>query len=83
MRMISGLLGLALMSSSALAADLLEPVVPVEPVVVPEAFSWTGGYVGLNAGWAFEANWDDDDDDFFDDDDGRRFWHRRHHDDDF
>ena len=45
------------MSSSALAADLLEPVVPVEPVVIEEAaFSWTGFYAGVDVGWAFAGD---------------------------
>jgi outer membrane immunogenic protein len=35
---------------SALAADL--PNVKAPPVFTPPAFSWTGVYVGLNAGWA-------------------------------
>src|SRR5687768_11918950 len=54
MRISAALLTLGLMSSSALAADILEPVVPVEPVVIEEpvpAFTWTGFYVGVNAGW--------------------------------
>ncbi len=54
MRLISVLCSLGLLSGPALAANFLEPVVPVEPVAVPEAFNWTGGYVGLNAGWALD-----------------------------
>jgi len=47
------------MSSSALAADILEPVVPVEPLIVEEAgFSWTGFYAGVNAGWGFAGSVD-------------------------
>lgn len=74
MRMMSALLGLVLMSGSALAADLLEPVLPVEPIaVVPEAFSWTGGYVGVDIGWATGAESDaGDDNDVICVDDGRR-----------
>src|SRR3712207_5495215 len=56
MRVLPALLTLGLMSSSALAADLLEPVVPVEPVPVVEevpAFTWTGFYVGVDVGYAF------------------------------
>ena len=56
MRVLPALLTLGLMSSSALAADLLEPVVPVEPVVVEEAFTWTGFYVGVDVGWAFAGD---------------------------
>lgn len=43
----------ALMGSTAFAADLPSRPAPA-PVVVPPAFSWTGFYVGLNAGigWA-------------------------------
>src|SRR5918998_973412 len=59
MRIASVLFITGLMSSSALAADLLEPVVPVEPVPVIEevpAFTWTGFYAGVDLGWAFSAN---------------------------
>jgi outer membrane immunogenic protein len=43
---------LALGTASAMAADLApQPVEPVVPVVLP--FSWTGFYVGLNAGGAW------------------------------
>jgi outer membrane immunogenic protein len=60
MRISAALLTLGLMSSSALAADILEPVVPVEPVVIEEpVFSWTGFYTGLNAGW-YWLNLDDE-----------------------
>jgi len=59
MRIASALLALGLMTSSGLAADILEPIAPVEPVVVEEAaFSWTGAYFGLNAGWAFAGGID-------------------------
>jgi outer membrane immunogenic protein len=61
MRVASVFLAVGLMSSSALAADILEPVVPVEPVVIEEAaFTWTGFYAGVNAGWWWEAGDDDD-----------------------
>lgn len=53
---IPPLLTLGLMNSPALAADLLVPVVPTEPVVVQEAFSWAGAYIGVNAGWAFSGD---------------------------
>jgi outer membrane immunogenic protein len=56
MRVLPALLTLGLMSSSALAADLLEPVVPVEPVPVVEevpVFTWTGFYAGVDLGYAF------------------------------
>jgi len=50
--------GLALLAGPALAADLpnrKEP--PMAPVVyAPPPFSWTGFYVGLNAGGSFGSN---------------------------
>ncbi len=77
MRVFPALLTLGLMSSSALAADLLEPVVPVEPVPVIEeaAFTWTGFYAGVDVGWAFGAEGDNNGGDricFDDGEDGRR-----------
>ena len=45
---------LAGVASSALAADLpSKKGPPPAPVVYAPAFSWTGFYVGANAGWAF------------------------------
>jgi outer membrane immunogenic protein len=57
MRVLTSVLALGLLSSLALAADLLEPVVPVEPVIIEEpVFSWSGFYAGLNAGWYWQAS---------------------------
>lgn len=50
----------ALMAAPAFAADLparSEPVAPMAPIAAPPAFSWTGFYVGANAGW----HWADSD----------------------
>lgn len=38
-------------ASSAYAADIVVVSEPVAPVV-PDTFSWTGGYIGINAGYA-------------------------------
>jgi len=48
---------LAAISSTALAADLPSRTAPVTPVYAP-VFTWTGLYVGLNAGvgWANNTN---------------------------
>ncbi|MBX8827378.1 hypothetical protein [Ochrobactrum sp. SFR4] len=42
-----------LASSSAYAADAIVPYVPEPAPVVADTFSWNGGYVGLNAGYAW------------------------------
>ncbi|MBV9754241.1 MAG: porin family protein [Hyphomicrobiales bacterium] len=48
---------LGLVGSSAFAADLpTRKGPPVAPVYVPPAFTWTGFYVGLNAGYAWTNN---------------------------
>lgn len=47
-------LAAALMSGTALAADLPRRIEPV-PVAVP-LFTWSGFYVGVNAGYAFSEN---------------------------
>ncbi|MCH4538748.1 hypothetical protein [Ochrobactrum sp. A-1] len=41
---------LVLIASSAHAADIVvqEPVA----IIAPDTFSWTGGYIGVNAGYA-------------------------------
>jgi len=44
---------LALMTGSALAADLPTRAAPADPVAAPPAFTWTGFYVGANAGYAW------------------------------
>lgn len=40
-------------SSGAYAADAIVPYVPEPAPVVADTFSWTGGYVGVNAGYAW------------------------------
>src|SRR5580692_8636813 len=51
------------LAAPALAADLPPPAAPPPqaPAVyipAPPAFSWTGVYIGLNAGYAFgQSNW--------------------------
>ncbi|MHB2170245.1 outer membrane protein [Alsobacter sp. R-9] len=44
----------AVMAAPAFAADLPSRAAPVAPAYMPPAFTWTGFYVGLNAGvgWA-------------------------------
>jgi len=59
----------ALMAAPAFAADLPArsgPVAPMAPIAAPPAFSWTGFYVGANAGWhwADSDNLGGKDDDF-------------------
>src|SRR5689334_2213601 len=52
---------LGLIGGSAFAADLpTRKGPPVAPVYVPPAFTWTGFYVGLNAGGAWVNNNHDD-----------------------
>lgn len=46
---------LLLSSTSAFAADAIVYTEPA-PVVVADTFSWTGGYIGLNAGYAGGQN---------------------------
>lgn len=48
-------------SGAAFAADLpSRRIEPVAPVVVAPIFTWTGFYVGVNAGYAWNANNNDD-----------------------
>ena len=48
---------LGLVGSSAFAADLpTRKGPPIAPVYVPPAFTWTGFYVGVNAGYAWLNN---------------------------
>lgn len=48
---------LGLVGSSAFAADLpTRKGPPIAPVYVPPAFTWTGFYVGVNAGYAWVNN---------------------------
>lgn len=54
----------ALLTSTALAADLPAPVLApmLEPIVAaPVGFTWAGAYIGLNAGWGFSGGWAEDD----------------------
>lgn len=51
---ITALTACALLASSgAFAADAIVPYVPEPAPVVADTFSWNGGYVGLNAGYAW------------------------------
>ncbi|GHB30635.1 outer membrane protein [Pseudovibrio japonicus] len=56
-------IALGLMAGTSLAADLPQPVQPVQPEIsydTPATFSsydWSGAYIGANAGWGFlDAN---------------------------
>ncbi|MGO1164045.1 outer membrane protein [Brucella sp. C7-11G] len=51
MKIILTSVALALASTSAYAADAIAYEEPVA-VVVADTFSWTGGYIGINAGYA-------------------------------
>ncbi|KZL21592.1 OmpA-like transmembrane domain protein [Pseudovibrio axinellae] len=45
-----------LMAGTSLAADLPQPVQPIQPEIsyeTPATYDWSGGYVGANAGWGF------------------------------
>lgn len=44
----------SLVATTAFAADAIvyQPVEEVEVVAIPDTFSWTGGYIGVNAGYA-------------------------------
>ena len=47
---------LAAMSTLATAADLPRKTAPIQPIVYAPAFSWTGFYVGGNAGYGFGSS---------------------------
>ena len=47
---------LAALSTVATAADLPRKTAPIQPIVYAPAFSWTGFYVGGNAGYGFGSN---------------------------
>ena len=46
----------AALSTVATAADLPRKSAPIQPIIYAPAFSWTGFYVGGNAGYAFGTN---------------------------
>ncbi|MBX8828030.1 porin family protein, partial [Ochrobactrum sp. SFR4] len=52
MKLIAAAATILLTSASAYAADAIVYQEPA-PVEVINTFSWTGGYVGLNAGYAW------------------------------
>lgn len=71
--LVAGVAATCLTASGVLAADLPNRrYAPVAPAPVVPIFTWTGLYLGLNAGYGFSTN---DDDEVFGDDDlvvGRR-----------
>src|SRR5881398_3378441 len=52
-KIVAASLAAATMTASAYAADLRAPAPPPPP---PPVFSWTGAYIGLNAGGVFERS---------------------------
>jgi len=52
-KIVAASLASATMTASAYAADLRAPAPPPPP---PPVFSWTGAYIGLNAGGVFERS---------------------------
>jgi outer membrane immunogenic protein len=50
-KLLASVVGLALLSGSAIAADLPILEAPIAPV--PQAFSWTGFYAGAAGGYSF------------------------------
>jgi len=50
---LGALAGTALLSTTALAADLYEPAPVYEPVVAPVLNYFEGGYIGLHGGWGW------------------------------
>src|SRR5947209_8129110 len=53
-----GTLTLAALTDGASAADLRTRVYKAAPFVAPEAFNWTGFYIGGNAGYAWTKSTD-------------------------
>lgn len=80
--LLAGVAAASLAASSALAADLpSRRYAPVAPAPVVPIFTWTGFYIGANAGYGFGSN--DDGDLFFDDDDDDFFLSRNGNNDGF
>lgn len=48
--------GLSMLTGTAYAADLPVRTDPPPPVIAPPVFTWTGFYVGVNAGYAWGDN---------------------------
>lgn len=43
----------ALSIAAANAADVVEPIAPLDPVVEPSVYNWTGAYVGAQVGYGW------------------------------
>src|SRR5436309_522834 len=50
---LGGLAALTLSAASAMAADLPARMPVKAPVMVPEAYNWTGFYIGGNGGYSW------------------------------
>ncbi len=74
MRILPVAVALALMSGSAMAADLTYEAPPVEPVIA--AFTWTGFVAGVNAGYGWgDVDYDFHSEGYYNDGPGDSFGH--------